>query len=208
MKVLVFGAAGRTGRNIVSRALGHGHDVTAFVHSRPLDLAHPQLAIVSGDVCDFDTVSSAVEGVEAVAFAVAPGSGSGANSRETGIANVIHAMATFGARRLCAMSAAGTFARTSRQLSLGYRMLIATTLRATYDDLEAMEMRVMASDLDWTIVRPVGLSDEPASGHYRVELQGKLLPKTSRISREDVASLVVKSLETDTYLRRTVVIAQ
>ena len=107
-----------------------------------------------------------------------------------------------------AVSAAGTFARTDRALSLGYRALVATALRSIYDDLEAMEMRIMASDLDWTIVRPVGLTDDPASGDYRISLEGALLPKATRISREDVAALVLKSLETDTYHRRAVVIAQ
>jgi len=47
-----------------------------------------------------------------------------------------------------------------------------------------------------------------ASGDYRISLEGALLPKASRIAREDVAALVLKSLETDTYHRRAVVIAQ
>jgi len=111
-------------------------------------------------------------------------------------------------RRLAAVSAAGTFARSDRSLSLVYRGMIKTTMRAAYDDLEDMEMRVMASDLDWTIIRPFGLTDEPASGAYRISLDGSLLPKASRVSREDVAALVVKALETDTYHRRAVVIAQ
>jgi uncharacterized protein YbjT (DUF2867 family) len=86
-------------------------------------------------------------------------------------------------------------------------MLMASVLRSTYDDLEAMERRVMASDFDWTIVRPVGLSDTPATGHYRFSLDGSPLSGGKRVPRADVASLVVKSLETDTYWRRAVVIA-
>ena len=105
------------------------------------------------------------------------------------------------------MSAAGTFARNDKKLPFGYRTLVATTMRAVYDDLEAMEMRIMASDLDWTIVRPVGLTDDPPDGQYRVSLDGSLLTKASRISRADVASVVVKALETDTYWRRAIVIA-
>jgi len=92
-------------------------------------------------------------------------------------------------------------------LSVAYRALISTALRPVYDDLEAMELRIMASDLDWTIVRPVGLTDAEPSGTYRISLDGSLLPKSARISRADVASLVVKALETDTYWRRSVVIA-
>lgn len=203
MKLVVFGAAGRTGRLIVERALGHGHAVTAFVHNKPLELEHPGLTRTSGDVRDFEAVSSAIEGHTGVAFAL-----SGAGNLESGIANVIHAMAEHDVRRVAAISAAGTFARNDRALSLGYRTLIATTQRPVYDDLENMELRLMASDLDWTIVRPFGLADTPASGHYRLSLDGSLLPKAARISRGDVAAVVLKALETDTYRRCAVVIAQ
>jgi putative NADH-flavin reductase len=203
VKLVVFGASGRTGRHIVERALGHGHAVTAVVHATPLDIDRTDLTTVTGDVRDFDFVAKAIQGQTGVAFAV-----SGAGNHEPGIANVIHAMALHEARRLVAVSAAGTFARSDRALSLGYRAMVATALRSTYDDLEAMERRIMASDLDWTIVRPVGLTDDPASGDYRISLEGTLLPKATRISREDVAALVLKALETDTYHRRAVVIAQ
>ncbi len=190
----------------MTRALGHGHDVTALVHKTPLSLEDEHLTVVRGDVRDLDTVRAAVAGNSGVAFALSQGSGGGAHVHEQGIANVIYAMAEDMATRLAVVSAAGTFARTDRNLSLAYRAMVATTLRPVYDDLEAMERRIMASDLDWTIVRPVGLTDDPPSGHYRVSLDGSLLPKSTRIPRADVASVLVKALETDTYWRRTVVI--
>ena len=207
MRILVVGAAGRTGSNIVRIALGHGHDVTAFVHSTPLQMTHERLSTVEGDVLDFDAVNNAVAGKSAVAFAISQGAGGDRTILEAGISNVIHAMAVNEVRRLAAVSAAGTFARTDKRLSVKYRALIATTLRSVYEDLEEMELRIMASDLDWAIIRPVGLTDDPPKGTYRVSLDGLLLPKTSRISRADVAAVVVKALETDTYHRRAVVVA-
>jgi putative NADH-flavin reductase len=203
LKLVVFGAAGRTGKHIVNRALGHGHTVTAFIHRTPLGFEHPDLTTRTGDVLDFEAVSSAITGHTAVAFAL-----SGAGNHEPGIANVIHAMAENDVRRLAAVSAAGTFARNDKALSIAYRAVIKTAMRAAYDDLENMELRIMASDLDWTIVRPVGLTDDIASGSYRISRDGSLLPKATRISREDVAALVIKALETDIYHRRAVVIAQ
>ena len=208
MIVVVFGAAGRIGRRVVERALGHGHEVRAFVHMAPLALTHERLSVITGDVREFDAVDAAVSGCDAVAFALSHGSGSDAHIHEAGIANVVHAMAAGDVARLAAISAAGTFARSDRNLTFAYRALIATTMRSTYDALEAMERRIMASALDWTIVRPVGLTDEPATGEYRLSLDGSLLAKASRISRDDVAALVVKALETDKYVRRAVVIAQ
>ena len=207
MRILVFGAAGRTGRLVVEKALGHGHDVTAFIHTTPLSATDARLTMCVGDVRDFDAVSSAVAGHSAVAFALSQESGAGSDIHEVGIANIMHAMAEKSVTRLAAVSAAGAFDRSSKKLPLGYRALVATSLRKSYDDLEAMERRIMASDLDWTIVRPVGLSDDPPSGDYRISRDGSLLPKARRVSRGDVAALVVKALETDTYWRRAVVIS-
>lgn len=207
MRVVVFGAAGRTGRLLVERALGHGHDVTAFVHRTPLPVTHPRLAVVTGDVLEFGEVTQAIDAQSAVAVALASSRSDVPGFHQAALANVVHSMATVGARRLSVMSAAGTFARTDPNLSLAARTMMATVLKSTYDDLEAMERRVMASDLDWAIVRPVGLADEAASGDYRISLDGSVPRKPKRIARADVAGVLLKALETDTYLRRTVVVA-
>ena len=207
MRIAVFGAGGRIGQLVVGKALGHGHNVLAGIHSTSLTLEHERLAKCQGDVRDLDFVRGVVEGADAVAFVLSSGGGVRAHLHEAGIANVVQAMAEKDVSRLAAVSAAGTFARTDRRLSLVYRAWIAAAMGSTYDDLEAMERRVMATGLAWTIVRPYGLTDDPPTGHYRVSLDGSLLPKASRIPRGDVASLLVKALETDTYYRRAVAVA-
>jgi putative NADH-flavin reductase len=208
VRVVVFGAAGRTGQLVVAQALGHGHDVTAFVHDAPLPVDNPRLTVVRGDVLDFDAVSSAVEGQRAVASALGVGGRGTPRLLSEGIGNIIHAMAVHDVVKLSAVSAAGTFARSDPSLSLGFRMMITVTLRSVYDDLERMEQRIMASGLDWTIVRPSGLSDEPQTGRYRMTKDGSLLPKASRISRADVAAVALTALETDEYARRILTVAE
>jgi len=207
MRILVIGAAGRTGRHVVEQALGHGHDVCALVHTTPLEVRHARLECVTGDVCDFETVNSAVSGSDAVVFAVGAGGGRSVTVYSEGIANVVHAMAANDVQRLSAISAAGVFARTDKRLSLGFRTMIATVLKPVYDDMERMEQRIAASGLDWTIVRPVGLSDGPQTGEYRLSRDGALLPKTSRVARADVAALVLKAIETGAFSRHTLLIA-
>lgn len=206
MRLLVVGAAGRTGREVVAQALAHGHAVTAFVHTTPLELEHPELRILPGDVLDFQTVSSAVLGQDAVVSALGHRRTAEGSVLADGIGNIIHAMATYRVSRLVAVSAMGAFARNDRRLSLGYRALVRTTLRQVYDELEAMERRIMASDLDWTIIRPTGLVDGPLTGQYRVALDGSVLPKATRIARADVAALAMKAAAGETYVRRAVTI--
>lgn len=206
MRLLVIGAFGRTGREVVAQALSHGHQVTALVYGRPLDISDPDLRVVSGDVLDFQSVSSAVLGQDAVVFAASYGRVGNNSVLVDGIGNVIHAMATYRVNKLVAVSASGTFSRQDRRLSLGQRALMSTTQRVIYDDLEAMERRIMASDLDWTIIRPTGLTEGPLTGDYRVSLEGAALRGAKKVSRADVAALALKTLSGTTYVRRAVTI--
>ncbi len=71
MKLLIFGASGGTGRQLVEQALAQGHLVTAFVRNpAKLPSAHPNLRIAQGDALRYDTVESAVTGQEAVLSAL------------------------------------------------------------------------------------------------------------------------------------------
>lgn len=207
MRILVVGASGRTGRHVVEQALGHGHEVRALIHSTDVGICHPRLELAAGDVTRFDDVAAAVEGCDAVVFAVGSGGGRVVTVYSEGIANVIHAMAVSGVTRLAAISAAGAFARKDRHLSAGFKVMIATVLKPVYDDMERMEQRIAATGLDWTIIRPVGLSDAPRTGAYRVSLDGSLLKGSSRISRGDVAALALKAVESGAFVAKTLVIA-
>jgi uncharacterized protein YbjT (DUF2867 family) len=86
------------------------------------------------------------------------------------------------------------------------RVFIATLLRDVYRDKQVGEQAILASDLDWTIVYPVGLTDGPRSGRYRVgeRLSLKGFP---RISRGDVAEFLLRQVEDRTYIRKGVLIA-
>ena len=71
MKLLVLGASGGTGKQLVQQALGQGHLVTAFVRDpAKIEVPHPNLRVVRGDVLQPDTVEAAVAGQDAVLSAL------------------------------------------------------------------------------------------------------------------------------------------
>lgn len=71
MKLLVFGATGGTGRQLVQQALQQGHVVTAFARNpRKMHLAHPNLRVVRGDILHPDSVETAVAGQDAALSAL------------------------------------------------------------------------------------------------------------------------------------------
>ncbi|NTW28226.1 MAG: SDR family oxidoreductase [Coriobacteriia bacterium] len=203
MRILIVGAESRLGREVAVRALGHGHEVRALTSGGPLAVANDRLDVIHGDPLDFDVVNAAVRGVSGVAVVLPEGGG----AYEGAIANIIHAMAENMSTRLVAESAVGAFARGDSRLPLAKRFKATTVRRRDIDELEAMERRIVASDLDWTIVRPFGLTDDPPRGQYRVSLSGEILSAMKPVPRADVASVMVKALETDTYWRRVVTVA-
>jgi putative NADH-flavin reductase len=207
MRILVLGASGRTGREVVVQALGHGHEVTAFVRDPArLDVTDPHLRIVVGDVTDPATVGSAVDGQDAVVSALGSRGQRPVHVYSDGVANVVRAMTARGVDRLVVLSAAGVGGRDSAlPVSLRTSLLLPGT-REVYDDLERMEGDVMLSDLSWTIVRPAGLTDAPRTGHYRT-VEGSVVPKGKRISRADVAALLLKCAEGRLHARRAVAVA-
>ena len=71
MKILVTGSHGRVGGNLVKRLLDQGHDIRGFVYPGDASRAGKwadvdEVEIVEGDLRDFEAVSRAVEGVDAV----------------------------------------------------------------------------------------------------------------------------------------------
>jgi len=207
MKLAVIGASGRTGRMLVAQALGHGHDVTAFVRaSEAFPIAHEHLRVVTGDAADPSELAVAVEGQDAVVSVLAPRRGEPASIYADGTANLVRVMTARGVRRLVVASAAGLGGH-KRELPLAYRaLLLLPRLVRDYEAMEIMEGEVMLSDLDWTLVRSAALSNRAQTGHYRV-VDGPVVPKGLRLGRADFAALLLKTAETGLYRRRIVAAA-
>ena len=198
MKVVVFGASGRTGKLLVEGALARGHDVTAFVRApNKLGALRDQVRVVRGDVLDGGAVSDAVDGQQAalVALGVAMKKGDPAVNAQ-GTLNVIRSMQRYDVRRLVVLSAGGTQQGPDPNLPWVFEHVVKPLfLKHAFADLRRMETSVRQSELDWTIVRAAGgLADGPARGGYRVE-PGYSLPGGRRIARADVAAFMLDELE-------------
>lgn len=202
----MLGASGRTGRQIVEQALGHGHDVVAFVRDPAAFEPQDRLTVAVGDAADAAALRAAVDGVDAVVSALGSGGRRPVTAISDGVANAIRAMSARGVRRLVVVSAAGVHAAPG-EVPLSLRLFAASPMwRPVYEDLARMEGDVMLSDLDWTIVRPSGLNDGPLTGEYRTVV-GSVVPKAGRISRADVAALVLKCAEGERFSRTAVAVA-
>lgn len=205
MKLLVFGATGPTGRELVSQALGQGHEVTAFARKPDAVPAYQgKLRVAQGDTMrDPQSVTEALRGQDAAVSALGLGKVFFPNRlMERSMQNIVPAMERAGVKRFVLMSAFGV-GETARDAPLLPRLMYATLLSALFADKERGEEELRKSSLDWTIVYPVMLTDGPVTGKYRaaerLELSG--LPT---ISRADVAHFMLGELAKPAYVRRAV----
>lgn len=205
MNVLVFGASGATGREVVKRALDRGHAVSAFVRDPDkLQIKHARLAAMAGDVTEHASVERAVRGVDAVASAL--GSGNSLSSHPAlvdGIRNIVRAMEQAGVRRFVYLSMLGVDG-SGRQLGLVDRcVVLPLLLRNVVRDHAEQETIIQRSALDWVILRPPRLTNGRYTGRYRSgeDIRAKTL--LASISRADVADFMVKQLTDDRYVHET-----
>jgi putative NADH-flavin reductase len=205
MHLLVLGATGGTGREVVSQALAQGHDVTAFVRDRArLPITSERLRIVEGAI---EGVGEAVASQDAVISAL----GAGKSFKSEGLIQrampiVIDAMNRSGVRRLIFMSAFGV-GDTWSDIPLLPRIFVRMLLRDLYADKAAGEQILSRSNLDWTLVYPAGLTNKPRTGRYRTG-EHIALSGFPTIARADVAEFMLKQAGESRYSRKRVLIAQ
>jgi putative NADH-flavin reductase len=204
MKLAVFGATGKTGQEIVKQSLTKGHEVTAFVRDpSKMTLEHGDLKITTGDIFDFTAVTQAIQGQDAVICSLGSNELGKTTVRSEGTANITKAMKENHVNRLIVITAMGV-AESWSNLSIVNKLFFATLLRNTRQDHEKQEVFVKESDLDWTIIRPSGLTDDPLTESYAIG--ENIRTKTSRIARADVAHAIIKELHDNTFIHRAVTI--
>lgn len=199
MRLVIFGATGGSGSELLRQALEAGHEVTAFAR-RPaaLKVTRPDLRVLQGDALDPRAVSEAVAGQNAVLYAIGTNRRSPVTVCSESTRHILAAMREHGVRRFVCLSAYG--ASETRDAAL-YSKVLRALIRRRVEDKDRQEALVRESGLEWVLVRPPLLTNGPRRGRYRVgmDLPIKLF---SSVSRADVAAFMLRQLEDDTYLRQ------
>jgi putative NADH-flavin reductase len=207
-RLLVFGAAGRTGRLVVQQALADGHWVTAAVRSAgAMTLRHEQLTIVEADVLDAAATARSVAGHDAVISVIAPRRNE-PQAYSRGIEHVIAGMRAAGVKRLVCTSAAPADPGMSLPWaqSLLMRWILRPMLRTVYQHARLMETALEASDLAWTVIRAPRLTNGPQTGEYRMAVRAHIHHALT-ISRADLAGCALGMLSNPATFRSWVEIA-
>lgn len=204
MKFLLIGATGPTGEEIVKQGLAQGYDITALVRdASKMVVSDPHLHLVVGDILHAQDVDAAMTGQDAVICSL----GTGVTFKHVtlfsdGTQHLLDAMHKHGIRRIVCITGIGAGDSRGHGGFLYDHVIEPTLLHTIYQDKDRQEALLRHSDTDWIIVRPGMLTNDEATGRYRVllNLDGVTVGK---ITRADVAAFVLQQLSSDDFLRQT-----
>jgi putative NADH-flavin reductase len=204
MKIVVIGASRGIGLEVVKQALERGHEVTALLRDpAKLELEHPRLHKIRGDVGKPADVLAALSGQDAVCTCV------GVNPTRKpvelfsrGARNVLAALQGAPATKFVAVTGIGAGDSRGHGGFFYDKILQPLLLGTIYADKDREEDLIKASSADWLIVRPGFLTNGPRAGNYSAitELSGVTAGK---ISRADVADFMLSQLETPSLFKQT-----
>jgi putative NADH-flavin reductase len=200
MRIVVLGAGGQLGREVVTALVKRAHKVCAVVRRQPDRPFDSAVEVRLADARNNDQVRSAISGFEAVVNVIGGGTLRRNDVASSASAVVVPAVEAAGIKRYIAMSA-GMVALDWPLFRYILRPLIFRHILAEHNRVEAI---VKSSSLDWTIVRPTALTSRSAIGYVAsLELQ----PRTFITTRADVAAFIADELEANQYVRKAVFIA-
>lgn len=185
MKVLVFGATGRTGQQIVAVLQAAGHDVVAWSR-RPVTMAG--VAPVTGDLRDAEALRRAARAADAVISALASDKGNPACSM------LAEALLPLDGLRFVSIGGAGVDAPGDAK-ALSDRMvgwLMRRVAGEMLADRQREHDRLATSSLRWTMLRPPRLTAGAGTGRYRLTHD---TPAGTSIARADLARAAVDLLD-------------
>jgi uncharacterized protein YbjT (DUF2867 family) len=194
--IAIAGGHGKIALQLTGRLSARGESVVALIR-KPAHAAEIRAAGGQPVICDLEQagvpeISSAIAGASAVVFAAGAGPGSDAERKLT--------VDRDGAIKLLQAAVAGEVPRYLMISSVGAENppdgdeVFSVYLRAKAQADAALQ----ASELEWTIVRPGRLTDEPGTGRVRIDLE----PFRGEVPRADVAAVLDELLERTIAVRR------
>lgn len=204
MKLLILGGTGNLGLHVVESGLSKGHEITVIVRSPDKLSRHAhQLRVIKGNPLDTDELARAAQGQDAVISTMGSRTLKRTTVRTDSARAAVRALERNGPPRLV-ITSVGFLFPDAGILSF---LLGSTIFREVRADAGNMEAAVLASRLDWTIVRPPRFIGGEPEGRYRTAV-GHLPPGGLTIRVGDLAHYLVEAATSLQAVRSIVGIAR
>ena len=192
MRIVVFGASGKTGRLVVAQAMQRDDDVVAFVRDASKQWFPDAVKVQQGQPSDAKAVETALAGADAVVSALGPIAEETTTEISEATRTIVEVMERIGPHRIVIAANARVFSDT--EVTGPYANVVAEHRR------DAAILRESA--LDWTVVAAPVLTDDPATGSYVAVVDGKGPGRS--ITRADFAAALLDAMQKDAWIRHVV----
>ena len=207
MNILLFGATGGTGKEVLLQVLEQGHFVTAIVRNpTKINIQSDRLKIVQGDVLTSNIDYSFAQQDAVICCLGVPANKAG-TLRSEGTKNIIDAMKKANINRLICQTSLG-FDDSKEVLkctSFFFKNIVVPyILKSTFSEHSLQEKAIKQSGLNWTIVRPGNLANGKKTEKYKSAFSYSDTTLKVKISRADVAHLMLKQLSNNDNFQKTI----
>jgi putative NADH-flavin reductase len=205
MKIAIFGSTGFVGKVLINKALTAGYGVKTLVrYPEKLDDIKDRIEIIKGSVFDPLKVEAAIDGTEAVLSAIGPPPGKPCDPKlyEQAMQDIVNIMHKNGIKRYIHIGGAAHEGGENENWSFNRRFLRFFLSLFSKQILVAkhLEWEVLKkSNLDWTLVRPPRIANEPASGN--ISADEKML-NSLKISVEDLTDFILEQITLKEWIRK------
>ncbi|KAL4660451.1 hypothetical protein GN956_G524 [Arapaima gigas] len=216
MRIAVLGATGQTGQFLISQALQQGHAVTAIVRNRDkLTTAHDNLKVVEGDIFSEENLKLHFKEQDAIVSCLGfPVSWwYGVTGYTASMTAIVGAMREARVNRLIAMTSWYTHPDSGTKSSFLIRFLLLPMIRNVLNNMYEMETFLMKTkDINWTVVRPPGLRNEPATAKEFLTHEDYFVPDANgnpvgnSVARGDVARFMLSLLNSNAWFKKGVAV--
>ncbi len=207
MKLIIFGATGTVGKELVKQALNKGYEVTVFIRNtdKMQNANNANLILYKGDVLNVGEVENVLKNQDVVLCAL--GDGKVGKIRALGTKNIIEAMNKTGQKRLICQTTLGMGESYGNLNFIWKHIMFGMLLKKAFQDHQLQEKYILESNLDYTLVRPSALTDGGVTNDYKIGFDGNLKKLNLKISRADVANFMLRQVSTNEYLKKAVSIS-
>ena len=205
MTIIVFGATGMVGKQLVQQALLNGHTVKAFGRNvfSEFEPDTQNLQLIKGALFDAGEVLDAVKGCDAVLSALGGGFDGNDKTRTLGIKNIIAQMTKAVVKRIVAVGGMGVLNADETTLLIDSENYPKEYIPVGKEHQQAYEY-LKASSLDWTFVCPPNIIDADATGSFITKANYTPEPNNYKINTGDLALFMLKELKVNEYMKERV----
>lgn len=208
MKIMLIGATGRSGQEVMKQALEVGYEIVAYVRRPEAIEKKKNVTVVGGQLDNLELMIQTAKDCDAIIVTLGPKiSDRNSNLMELAIPNVIAVAKAAQVSRVIVLSALGV-GETYKNTQFPYRLGAKTFLRGNFKDHQSGEIQLATSGLNWTTIHPGPLFDGEKTSNPIIEdaASGFKMPGAPRTFRGDVAYAILKILsDSETYGKQILV---